>query len=630
MKKVLLLLMMPCTLLGQTGIHIPEMTHCDAEILSFLNSFDIPGATFALSIDGRMVYSRGFGNATLSSDEPTQPHHLFRIASVSKPITSIGIMKMIDDGLLHLDDKVFGTGGLLEHHWYFSTISITDSRYEDITLQMLLEHTAGWDRNVNCFPNPTSPYPFLFGGCDPLIAPLHVTQTLGVSNPASEEDLIAFLLIKNLNNDPGTKYAYSNMGFLILSEIIEEISGMSYEAWMKQEILHPLGIYDMHIGKNLLSEKFEREGEYLGEGHTTLSLYDTGRFVPFEYGGLSIEIMDGHGGWIATSRDLIRLLLAVDGFATKPDILSPTAITSMSTPSALNRFYAKGWQLNSSGTWRHSGALHGTASTLVRTSSGATWALILNKRLTNADANDFWSQLHNLGWDCFLGTVDFPSHDLLDSPTINASNVQATNVSGLSMDLSWERGNGTHRIVVVKEIMPSSDPAQIQNHPLDGIDYNPNSQFTLGDNIGENSFVVYNGDGDSVTVTNLSANTAYAIRVYEYNKRASSGNNALYLLGNAAELVQSTTTLNTDEDEFSFNLRVFPTIVNDKLTVENKNILIEPYKFKIYNLYGGLIKKGSLVSSKAQLNLENLNPGVYFLKLYTSSRQEKVFKIIKK
>jgi CubicO group peptidase (beta-lactamase class C family) len=425
MKYIILFLLIPFTFAtyAQTGIPIPEMTHCDTQAQSFMNTFDIPGMTMALAKDGKLVYSRAFGNADLDGNQPTQPYNIFRVASVSKPITSIGIMKMMEDGLLNMNDKVFGSGGILENHWVFSNANITDNRVYDITVQMLLEHSGGWDSSVNCNPNPTTPYPWFFSGCHPIDIPLHVTEVFGQPNPVKEEHLIQYILEKPLNHTPGAVYAYSNMGFLLLSEIIEEISGMDYEAWMQQEIFNPLGIFDMHIGENLLEDKREREGEYVGNGYSNLDLYGSGNMVPWTYGGASVNAMDGHGGWIATARDLLRLLVAVDGFSTKPDILSPFSIATMSTPSSAFQYYAKGWQVNASNNWWHSGAISGTASYYVRTSNGYTWAIILNKRIIDGNSGAFWGALDALGWNCISGTSSWPTHDFFESPTVNASNI---------------------------------------------------------------------------------------------------------------------------------------------------------------------------------------------------------------
>jgi CubicO group peptidase (beta-lactamase class C family) len=605
---------------SQTGIAVPEMSHCDTQALNFMSTYNIPSMTFAMSKDGKLVYSRAFGNANISGTEATQPYHMFRIASVSKPITSVGIMKMVENGDINLSDKVFGTGGLLENHWYFSTTNITDSRIYDITVQMLLEHNAGWDRSVNCFPNPTTPYPWFFGGCDPIIAPMHITEALGESNPVKEEHLIAFLLEKGLNNNPGTVYAYSNMGYLVLSEIIEEVSGMSYEAWMQQNIFNPIGIYDMYIGKNLLAEKREREGEYVGNGYTTLDLYGSGNSVPWEYGGFSIEAMDGHGGWIATAKDLARLLVAVDGFSTSPDILNSASITTMTTPSVPASFYAKGWSVNAANNWWHTGAVDGTASIFVRTSGGYTWAIILNKRVVGANANNFWNALDGLGWNCLSGTTTFPTHDLFDSPTLNASGLNEMNVTDNSMDLNWLTGNGSNRIVVMKQIPQGATESNFEAYPLDGLDYTANTVFGLGDDLGDGSFVVYNGTGNSTSIQGLSSGANYAIRIYEYRKNTNNGNNALYLLGNAPEILVSTSSLSVSTNELDANIVIFPNPTNSKITLQNNgNISLK--NAVILDVNGRILQTINLVnmSNQKEVSLLNYANGVYFIKINSNN-----------
>ncbi|MBX2828754.1 MAG: serine hydrolase [Flavobacteriaceae bacterium] len=615
MKRILLLCLLHVNfLMAQQGIPVPEMTSCDSDIQSFMATFGIPSVTMALAKDGELKYMRSFGTADIAASEPTHPYHIFRIASVSKPITAIGIMKMVEDGLIGLDDTVFGSGGILENHWYFSNSTIIDNDVYAITVRMLLEHSAGWDRNVNCFPDPTSPYPWFFGGCDPIVAPLHITQSQGESNPVQEEHLINYVLERNLNFPPGTQYAYSNMGFLVLSEIIEEISGISYEAWMQQEIFEPLGIYDMHIGHNLQADKREREGEYVGNGFTTLDLYGSGSLVPWEYGGFALDAMDGHGGWTATARDLVRLLVAVDGFATKPDILSSGSITNMTTPSSNNPGYAKGWQVNGANNWWHSGAVDGTASFWVRSNSGYNWAIVLNQRVVDASANAFWAALDAMGWDCISGTSTFPDHDLMDSPTVNASALMAAGDEVSQMELNWTNGNGSSRMAVMKDITNNSEPFNFSAYPLDGTDYNANAQFGAGDNLGDGTFVVYNGTGSMVTVTGLDPTKQYAIRVYEYTKNANNGDNALYLLGNPAE---EEATLSINEAFLSSNVTVYPTISSNKIMIE---VAIDTnLTYQLYDIQGRLLKDGTLSYGSNEFSIAQLNSGVYMFAIGTGN-----------
>jgi len=515
---------------AQTGIEVPEMAACENLVRKFVETKNIPGLSFAMAREGRIVYSRGFGKADLARAENTQPHHLFRIASISKSITAVALYRMIETGALSLSDKVFGTGGLLENHPDFAATSIVDERIFDITVQMLLEHTAGWDAKIDCTPNPTSPYPWHANTCAPERFPLHVTETLGRANPATEEAFITFLLERGLNSEPGTKFAYSNTGYLVLGEIIEMLSGMSYEEYVQKELLHPLGIYDMQIGRSLRKDKRMREVEYQqtdfwGLGDSVLSSLGDGALVPWEYGGFNFTVISSAGAWIATAQDLLKLLTAVDGFATKTDILSASSHASMTELSTRSGSYAKGWLVNNTHDQWQLGSLPGTATLWRSTSEGYTWAILMN---TNPDTKKFWAKLGNLGRFCIAATPNWPTHDLMASPTVAASNVAVSEGSG-RLVVKWSNGGGERRIVSVSaESAPNA-------FPLDGTDYEAASLFRAGSDLGGENYVVFNGIDDHVTVTGLTPCKRYRVRVFEYNQNANTGNYALYLLGNHPE-----------------------------------------------------------------------------------------------
>lgn len=531
-KLVLTLLAVLTTSIGfsQTGIFSNQFSSCDAIVQNFLNTYQIPGLSIAISKNGKLVYNRGFGNSNLSLTEPVFPYNLFRLASVSKPITSIAIMKLYQNGQLSMNDKVFGPGGILENHPFFSAANITDNRIYDITVQELLEHSAGWNRDINCFPDPTLPYPWRFGSCDPIVAPLHVAAVNGRPNPANEEDMIYFLLNKGLNFNPGAGYSYSNIGYLILGEIIEQKTNMSYETYVKTQILNPLGAFDMHLGKNLLVDKKEREVEYQGNGYYTLDCQGSGNYALWEYGGFNLEAMTAHGGWIATTKDLLRLITAVDGFASVPDILSAATINLMVAPSANNSNYAKGWAVNSANNWWHTGALDGTATFMARTNGGYTWAVLLNKRIIDSNANNFWAALDALPWNCIASTSTFPAYDLFASPNIATTDVKFQQIDNTTCKINWTNGNGEKRIVVGKL------NGDIDKFPVEGSSYTPNNAFGAGANLGDDNFVVYDGTGDNVTVSNLQNGASYTFRVFEYNQNATTGYNNVYLYANSKSM----------------------------------------------------------------------------------------------
>ncbi len=622
MKKIYLSVFLILTLAGygQNGIADVTFDNADAQVQSFMNSYDIPGLTMAIAKDGKLKYLRSFGEIDKENNIETQPYNLFRIASVSKPVTAIGIMKMVQEGKIALSDKVFGSTGLLKDHPHISQVIYSDERLDVITVQNLLEHNGGWDSTIDCFPNPTTPYPYFFAGCDPINTTLHVTEMYDAPNPVTEELLIRFLMEKGLNFDPGTKYAYSNIGYLVLSEIIEEVSGMSYEEYFKTEILHPLGIYDMSLGHNLPENFNEREGKYYGYGgYTNKSTYGTGEDVPWEYGGFNLEAMDGHGGWIATARDLVKLLTAVDGFNTKPDILNASSIAIMTEPSAPFANYAKGWSVNSANNWWHTGGLPGTASILVRANSGYNFAIFVNTRIDGNRGGQFYSDLDAIGWNCINSITSWPDWDLMDTPTINAGNLETESVDETTVHLRWSNGDGQQRMVLARK---SSSPKEF---PKDGISYSYSNTLNQAEDLGNENFVVYQGTANEVTVSELESNTDYTFRVIEFNQSSNTGNFPLYLLGDNPEAEYKSGSLGLDVAQVvEFN--IYPIPAEEMVKVNFKKSTGK--KYEIYNLNGKVIASGIFKSTAQEINVSRLSSGLYLIKAFDINDNTSIRKLI--
>ncbi|MEO8231694.1 MAG: serine hydrolase [Ignavibacteriota bacterium] len=609
---------------AQTGIYVPSMQTSDNLINQFLNTYQIQGATVAIARNGKLVYMRAFGHSDTPDQELTQPYNLFRIASLSKPVTSVAIMKLWEQGLINFDDHVFGPAGLLNGDPYFSGANITDTRIYHITIRNLLEHSAGWNSDIPMTPNPLPPYPYGYASSDPIGFPLHVTLTLGESNPVTERALIKFLLQRGLDVAPGTEYHYSNIGFLILGVVIEHLTGMSYEDYVKTQILDPIGAYDMHLCKNLLQDKMEREAEYISN-YTNLSCYGTGQYVPLQYGGMNFEAMDAHGGWVASARDLLRLILAVDRFNTKPDILTTATIDTMTTPSLTNANYAKGWNVNQYNNWWHVGNFAGSTAELVRAANGFTWVIILN----DVGGGNFFSDLDNLIWNCISSTSTYPGFDLLDTPMENSSNMSFHNVTTSSVTINWDNGDGDKRLLLMKA------GNAISKFPLDGTDYTANSSFGSGDNLGDGSYVVYSGNGNSVTVSNLDSNLTYNLRLIEYNNNSATGNYSLYLLANNLEASVNLSATNVEENQIGnleFNLsQNYPNPFNPSTkihyTIPELKGSNEIVTLKIYDVLGNEVK--TLVNKEqpagqyeVEFNATSLSSGMYFFKLESGSFTE--------
>jgi CubicO group peptidase (beta-lactamase class C family) len=197
-----------------SGAAVPGMGSHDQTIADFMRKFAIPDGAVAVVRDGMLIYARGFGYADVENKRPVQPDALFRIASVSKPLTAVAIMKLVEEGKLELDDRV----APFIAHLAPAPGATVDPRWEQITIRHLLNHTGGWDRTI---PN---------GGFDPMDRHAIAAAAVNAPAPASAETMIRYMKGRPLDFNPGEKFAYSNFGYAILGRVIERVSGMPYAA----------------------------------------------------------------------------------------------------------------------------------------------------------------------------------------------------------------------------------------------------------------------------------------------------------------------------------------------------------------------------------------------------------------
>jgi CubicO group peptidase (beta-lactamase class C family) len=335
----------------------PEREQMAEVANAFMRKYDVPGLSVAIAREGRLVYENPFGESNRQSGERLTVSNLFRIASLTKPITSTAIFTLIERDKLRQHDKVFGPGAVLPTK--FGTAPYKNW-VEEITIDHLLTHTCGgWDNSSD----------------DPMFENLGMDHT----------ELINWTLeTKPLKNPPGTRYAYSNFGYCVLGRVIEQITGRAYRDFVGEEVLGRCGVRDMRISGNTLKGRFPEEVIYYGQNGEN----------PYD---MNVTRMDSHGGWLATARDLVLFLNHVDGFKSTPNILKPETVKAMTTPSPVNSGYARGWAVNSAPNWWHDGGLPGSSTIMVRTASGFCWAALTNTRTTGQP--DMGLALDNMVWD---------------------------------------------------------------------------------------------------------------------------------------------------------------------------------------------------------------------------------------
>ena len=206
----------------EVGFNRRDQALIDKRVAAFLRKFDVPGISIAITKDGRLVYAKGFGFAEkpsfwvrwflpwgsefVSAWSLVSVWSRFRIASVTKPITSTAIFWLIEKGQLTLNDRIFGPGSILGDDYGYGTLPAgqNETWLGQITVQHLLEHTlGGW-------PNDSA---------DPMFAVPH----------SDHKELITWTLRnRDLTAQPATMWAYSNFGYCLLGRIIERRGLLPY------------------------------------------------------------------------------------------------------------------------------------------------------------------------------------------------------------------------------------------------------------------------------------------------------------------------------------------------------------------------------------------------------------------
>lgn len=301
----------------------------DNLIYQFMAKYDIPGISFAFSKNEEITYRSGLGFAITETEERTTPGHLFRLASISKQFTTLCILKLYEAGKLTLDDRVFGTGGILEQEYGNVT-----SRAATVTVRHLLQHMSGWGNDP-----------------DPMFSSAFTGQSL--------DQRIRYMLGAT-QAEPGTVFTYNNMGFGILGEVIKKVSGQPYEEYLKA-VLSEAGITDIHVGKDRAGRRPNEVVYYSQNGYN-------GYANP-------MDVIASAGGIIASTEQMLQLLFHIDGRPIVPDIIKAPTFVQMLTPSAIYARYALGWRRGHKffpDAAYHSGNLAGTATMWVMGSSPGT------------------------------------------------------------------------------------------------------------------------------------------------------------------------------------------------------------------------------------------------------------------
>lgn len=340
--------------------NIPDLLAMDRKVNAYLRKWHMKGASLAITRGDSLVYAKGYGWADEENGLEMSPRHILRMASVSKLITAAGIMVLHDRGELNIKDTVFGPSGILND----STITalIKDRNYYKITVEHLMRHQGGFRR-------------------DPLFSSRDVMNQLQLDHAPEAEDFYRVVLNRRLKFAPGSWQSYSNFGYLLLSKVIEKVSGMPYEEFIRNEVLAPAGCYDMHIAGTYYEDRKDNEVRYYtheGDGKYIEEYNNSNVIVERCYGGNNIPMLSGAGAWCGSPAEIARFVASIDGRPEVPDIISKESVELMTGYYDRDTF-SLGWNdTHPDKGWSRSGTLAGTTALVKLFPDGECWVFISN------------------------------------------------------------------------------------------------------------------------------------------------------------------------------------------------------------------------------------------------------------
>lgn len=289
-------------------------------------------AAVAVSRDGDLLYAGAFGTRTGDPADPTTTTDRFRLASISKVVTAIVVLRLVDGGELALDEPV---GGRLA-----TTMGVEpgDTLVPTVTVRQLLSHTSGFPDYRSHF------FGDRFDSC---------------------EEAAAYGLARPTAHQPGVIHDYSNLNYCLLSLLVADVTATTYETAARDLLLEPLGITGMRLVSTIDPDPDEVVHES-GAGRTYM------------------ESLAGAGAWVASATDVVRIFDSLDSTTPGWHPLPPELVLQMVRPLDVRypepdeRRYGLGIVVWPDDTYGHTGTVENTHAMVVRRTDGLTWCILVS------------------------------------------------------------------------------------------------------------------------------------------------------------------------------------------------------------------------------------------------------------
>jgi CubicO group peptidase (beta-lactamase class C family) len=270
-----------------SGESVPELRPLDEATVEYMTELDYGAGSLALYRDEEMELVRGYGWGDRERTEPVDPQAMYRIGSISKLFTADAVLRLVEAGELALEDE------------FYPLLSVdppdgepADERIREVTVEQLLNHAGGWNR---------------FENANPLFNPLVVVESLGLDDTPARDDFVRYVLDQPLQFDPGTDNVYSNIGYVMLSLVVEGVTGESFESVVSENLFEAADATDIHLGATRPENRRPDEIWYDDSEQCENVFTRDGSAACADY-GIVLSAFSGAGGFVARASDLARAL----------------------------------------------------------------------------------------------------------------------------------------------------------------------------------------------------------------------------------------------------------------------------------------------------------------------------------
>ena len=333
----------------------------DRKMSRFMDKWDLRGMSVAVTRHDSLIFAKGYGWSDEKFGIALEANQVMRIASSSKLITAVAVMKLCEEGRLSLDAKVFGPKGILSDTIYSN--AITDERLYELTVDHLLVHKGGFATRYG----------------DPMFNIRDIMTADSLTEAPRGADLARRVLRRRLMAAPGEIRRYSNFGYMLLSLVVEKAAGKDYWDYVMNDLLGEVCSGGFYPATNYLSERYDCESCYYAPDTVMVEEYNgSGKMVPRVYGGTDVYGLMGAGGWVASAPAIARLVASIDGDNRVPDILTAKSIALMTEYNEESAM-CRGWShIEKDGSWLRTGTLYSAHSFVKHFPDGECWVIVTN------------------------------------------------------------------------------------------------------------------------------------------------------------------------------------------------------------------------------------------------------------